>query len=244
MQKPPSNLDQYEAKAFSQFGEDGISKYIFDKIKNDNYYFVEIGTQDGSECNTRYLRENLNWQGIQFDAKYENSLINLKKHMVTRENIIDIFKSYNIPAKFDYFSLDIDGIDWYILYEVLSNYEVRAFVCEYNACLGPKRDQVIEYDAEFWDAGPYNIYHGASLKAFCNLASSKGYSLVHSNGVNAFFINNKHWTKQEDFPNMGNLEELWKDYPEFLGYRFLHDHPTHEHANFNTSELLLKLLKK
>ena len=78
MQKPPSNLDQYEAKAFSQFGEDGISKYIFDKIKNDNYYFVEIGTQDGSECNTRYLRENLNWQGIQFDAKYENSLINLK----------------------------------------------------------------------------------------------------------------------------------------------------------------------
>ena len=119
MQKPLSNLDQYEAKVFSQFGEDGISKYIFDKIGNDNYYFVEIGTQDGSECNTRYLRENLNWQGIQIDAKYENSLINLKKHMVTRENIIDIFKSYNIPAKFDYFSLDIDGIDWYILNEIL-----------------------------------------------------------------------------------------------------------------------------
>ena len=32
---------------------------------------------------------------IDFELKYENSLINLKKHMVTRENIIDIFKSYN-----------------------------------------------------------------------------------------------------------------------------------------------------
>ena len=26
------NLDQYEAKAFSQFGEDGITDYIFGKI--------------------------------------------------------------------------------------------------------------------------------------------------------------------------------------------------------------------
>ena len=240
---PIESLDQYEAKSFSQFGEDGITDYIFAKIGSGTFYFVEIGTQDGHECNTRFLREKLNWNGIQIDAKYENPAINLKKHMVTRENIIDIFKSYNIPQKFDYFSLDIDGIDWYILYEILTHYEVRAFVCEYNACLGVKRDQVIEYDAEFWEAGPYNIYHGASLRAFYNLARNKGYSLVHSNGVNAFFVNDKDWTNDGDFPNTNNLEILWKDYPEFLGYRFLHDHPTHEHANFNTSTLLLELNK-
>ena len=47
--------------------------------------------------------------------------------------------------------------------------------------------------------------------------------------------------RNEDFPETKNLEVLWKDYPEFLGYRFVHEHPTHEHANFNTSELLLEL---
>ena len=155
-------LDIYEKKVFSQFGEDGITDYIFTKIGTDTEYFVEIGTQDGSEC-------------------------------------------------------------------------------EYNACLDVNVDQVIQYDPNFWDAGPYNIYHGASLKAFYNLAQSKNYSLIHSNGVNAFFVNNDYWTNDEDFPETNNLEVLWKDYPAFLGYRFMHEHPTHKHANFNTSELLLEL---
>ena len=234
-------LEIYEKKVFSQFGEDGITDYIFTKIGTETKYFVEIGTQDGSECNTRFLREQRGWTGIQIDAKYENPLINLHKHMVNKENIISILQSYHVPYEFDYFSLDIDGIDWYILNEVLSNYQVRAFVCEYNACLDVNVDQVIQYDPNFWDAGPYNIYHGASLKAFCNLARSKSYSLVHSNGVNAFFVNDDYWTGDEDFPETNNLEVLWKDYPAFLGYRFMHEHPTHEHANFNTSELLLEL---
>ena len=66
---PIESLDQYEAKAFSQFGEDGITDYIFATIGSGTFYFVEIGTQDGHECNTRFLREKLKWNGIQIDAK-------------------------------------------------------------------------------------------------------------------------------------------------------------------------------
>ena len=36
-------LDSYEKKVFSQFGEDGITEYIFDKIGTDSKYYVEIG---------------------------------------------------------------------------------------------------------------------------------------------------------------------------------------------------------
>ena len=238
-----AKLEEYQKKVFSQFGEDGITEYIFSKIQTQNKYFVEIGTQDGSECNTRHLRENLGWTGLQIDAKYENPLINLKKHMITKENVIQILREYKTPQEFDFFSLDIDGVDWYILQRVLDTYTLRAFVCEYNACLGVKRDQVVEYDPYFWDAGPYNIYYGASLKAFHQLANFYDYSLIYSNGVNAFFINNKYWTNDTDFPNTNNLEILWKDYPEFLGYRFVHDHSTHEHGNFDTSKLLLEFEK-
>ena len=41
-------LDMYQNKVFSQFGEDGITNYIFEVIGIDTQYYVEIGTQDGS----------------------------------------------------------------------------------------------------------------------------------------------------------------------------------------------------
>ena len=42
-----TKLDSYEKKVFSQFGEDGITEYISDKIGTDSKYFVEIGTPVG-----------------------------------------------------------------------------------------------------------------------------------------------------------------------------------------------------
>jgi hypothetical protein len=40
-------------------------------------FYVEIGTQDGTECNTRLLREHHAWDGILIDAEFKNPDINL-----------------------------------------------------------------------------------------------------------------------------------------------------------------------
>lgn len=39
-------------------------------------FYVEAGVEDGTECNSRILREQ-GWTGIMFDSGYSNPSINL-----------------------------------------------------------------------------------------------------------------------------------------------------------------------
>ena len=85
------DLSCFEKKIFSQNGEDGITMKLIELIyngDNDNKYYVEFGVQDGIECNTRILRENYNWKGLQMDGGNDNNIINLKKEFITKENIV------------------------------------------------------------------------------------------------------------------------------------------------------------
>ena len=45
-------LSAYEYSVFSQNGEDGILLYLLSCIGVKNHYMVEIGIQDGRECNS------------------------------------------------------------------------------------------------------------------------------------------------------------------------------------------------
>src|SRR3989344_3696659 len=69
-----SDLDQKTAfrnaefKVYSKHGGDGILAYIFSKIGATNHTFVEMGVEDGRECNTANLSLNFGWQGMLVDA--------------------------------------------------------------------------------------------------------------------------------------------------------------------------------
>lgn len=88
-QKPSEIIDlsHYERKISSQNGEDGVIAKILETLGESNPYYVEIGVEDGRECNSRYLREELGYQGLQFDKDYENLEINLYREFITAENI-------------------------------------------------------------------------------------------------------------------------------------------------------------
>ena len=47
------NINLFEQKFYSQNGEDGIIKIIFDKISATNKFCVEFGVGDCTECNTQ-----------------------------------------------------------------------------------------------------------------------------------------------------------------------------------------------
>ena len=49
-------------------GEDGIIDWLIHKIDNLPQIFLEIGTQDYLESNTRYLLQNKNWDGYLIEA--------------------------------------------------------------------------------------------------------------------------------------------------------------------------------
>ena len=112
------NINDYEFKIFSQFGEDGIINFLIDQLKIKNNFFIEFGVEDYEEANTRLLLENKNWSGLILDSSEKNIKkikkkdyfwkYNLKaiKSFVTKKNINNLIKSYVGKNKVGLLSID------------------------------------------------------------------------------------------------------------------------------------------
>ena len=207
-------------KVFSQSDEDGIIEEIFERISVQNKYFIEIGIQDGKECNTTNLLFQ-NWKGIwiEKDNKYAiKAQNNFKKYLnnikiinegANIDNINDLILTNLGSEKIEVDLLSIDiGLNNYHVLKAISSIQPRVIVTEYNAKYGPKIDWVAEYnDSQEWDNSDY---FGASLNSYCKMLKEKNYHLVACNitGVNAFYVrkdllNNK-------FDKEANLEKLFQ----------------------------------
>ena len=186
------DLSLFEHKMFSQNGEDGVTMKLLELIYDNPHgkYYVEFGVESGIECNTRILREKYNWSGLQMDGSYENNVIGLRREFITKENVTELFKKYNVPSVINVLSVDIDFNDFYCLKEILNNFKCDIIICEYNATHMPNEDKIVIYDKNGrWDG---SNYFGASLLALSKLGKMFGYSIIYCDkmGVNCFFIRN------------------------------------------------------
>ena len=193
------DINNYEFKKTSQNNEDGIIKNIFDRIKLKKVNFVEIGF-DYYENNSINFLDKAN-KGLFIDGSkdkifklksimkllYPFKNINVLSKFIDKDNLNEIINYYFNELEIDFFSIDVDGNDYYLF----ENLEIRPkIICiEYNFWFGPNIKCSIPYDKYFiWEEG--TLYSGASLNALCSLAKTKGYHLIalDSNCVNAFFI--------------------------------------------------------
>ena len=179
---------------------------IFSIIGVKKFNFIEIGVQDSIECNSTNLLLNLNWSGAQFEGckeSYEDGKRFFKKKgvkknqcqlinkFVNAENVNSLIKKTGIKGEIDFFSLDIDGNDYWV-WKSISIIKPRLAVLEYNASFGEKSSLTIPYNSKFvWDnKDEKRFFYGASLKALKKISKKKGYNLVcvDSKGINAFFV--------------------------------------------------------
>jgi hypothetical protein len=186
-----TSLLDHRANAYSQHGEDGVIRRIFDVIGTTNRTCCEFGAWDGVHLsNTRALILD-GWSAVLIEAE-EQRHAELRTLYADRPDVQcvratidedsntlrDVLDRNEAPVEFDFVSIDIDGLD----YQVFSSMRVSArVVCvEVASMLDP--DQTTLLPASL---ASQNI--GQSLGCFRLLAERMGYKLVGYTG-NAFFV--------------------------------------------------------
>ncbi|KAK3276220.1 hypothetical protein CYMTET_15694 [Cymbomonas tetramitiformis] len=191
-------LEAAEHKVFSQNGEDGVLEALFAELGTTNRFYVEFGTWDGVELNTRALGERSTppWHGLLMDDVYEDAGFGIKRETVTVDNLVSLLRKYEVPKEPDLFSIDTDCYDFWLFEAILASpeFSLRVFVLEVNAGLVPPLSVTIPHPKEPAAAGLASCQHttwfGASVVAYHTLARAYGYSMVfcESQGVNCFFV--------------------------------------------------------
>ena len=199
-----NNLDKInscEYKITSQNNEDGIIEHIFNKIPNKKF-FAEIGISY-YEFNSLNLIKN-RWSGLIIEQNFEEcillkklldfyfskSKVEIQNKSVNKNNINNLIFDTQKCNHIDFFSIDIDGNDYWVLKNLdLTN--INCVCLEYNHWLGYDVKKTIPYneDHNFIDNG----FFGASLIAYAELMNKKDFKLIaiDSSGTNAFFVKSK-----------------------------------------------------
>ena len=110
---------------------------------------------------------------------------------ITAENVNDICIENGFKGEIDFFSLDMDGVDYHI-WKALNVVQPRVIIVEYQDILGPEATLTVPYKPDFNRYDLHPDFFGASLSAFVKLGKEKGYRLIGTNnlGYNAFFVKN------------------------------------------------------
>jgi hypothetical protein len=241
-------LADAEFKVFSQWGEDGIIQYLISKVAMENKIFIEFGVQNYGESNSRFLLVNDNWTGLVIDSSQEHIQhiqsqefywkydLTAVREFVTVDNINDLIENAGISGPIGILSIDIDGNDYWI-WSAISVVSPQIVIVEYNSSFGNQRAVTIPYKFDFSREKAHysNLYWGASLPAFCRLASQKGYVYAGSNSAwsNAFFVRND---------SAGNIKEC-DFHRDFDQSKFRDSRDEHGNLSFVSGLNKLEIIK-
>lgn len=226
---PLPNFEDTGFRVYSQNEEDGLLLYIFSLIGTTNKVCFDLACGIPKGSNSANLICNLGWSGLLIDgdddkvqitkAFYESNrdTINcppqVMSKFITTENINNVLLENGVSGEIDLFSLDMDGIDYWI-WESVDVINPRVVMVEYQYRLGEEDALTVPYKTDFnrFDICPN--YYGASLQAFIKLANKKGYRLVGCNryGYNAFFVRND--IGEDVLPRVTSFEKCF--YKPFL----------------------------
>jgi hypothetical protein len=200
-----NNLWDYEVRIFSQWGEDGILDYLTQTLNIFKPKILEIGVGDFTECNSRALIEYKNASAYLVDVNRElESVINQselkwKTHLnyeITWVKPTNINKIVENAKKFlggiDIISLDIDGIDYWVMKEMIIPEEIKIIIVEYNPIFGSQYELTVPLSEDFDRSTKHfsHLYFGCSLLAWITLLRNRNFVFIGTNrvGNNAFFV--------------------------------------------------------
>lgn len=247
IKKDATRLEPFGFKVYSQNDEDGIIEEIFKRLNspnfantstlnNQNLNFVEIGVENGLECNSLYLLHK-GWKGLWLEGNTRqqkpieqkfNSLLRSQKlklgiGIITPNNINQVLQQAAINTQnLDFLSIDIDGNDIYLLDAI--EFSPKVICIEYNAKFPSLLNKKPVFNPQnFWKG---TDFMGSSLLAISEVAKQKNYVLVATNitAANAFYvrkdlINQNFYKPDDDFyqriKTLYNPPRYWLTFDHF-----------------------------
>ena len=208
----------YEQQIFSQNHEDGIILTLCKNLAQPNQWAIEIGSGDGVQNMVHNLVENHDYRALGHDMLPQAWHHERYQH---RMGAVSIDQLESVAGEWptlepDFFSLDIDSYDFWVLKTLLQDLEFRPSVM----CL-----EYLSYYGSDWmcsvksDLGRYRNWKcGASLAAFRELTGRSGYEFFTCDtmGVNCFFYLPE---RMQDLENLRELPTLtWAEHPRYVGH--------------------------
>jgi hypothetical protein len=206
---PISAFKESGFRVHSQFEEDGLILFIFSKIGFTNKRGIEICCGPGYECMLANLILYHGFDALLFDGSdyniakadaffkgHPNTSLNhptLAKEWLTKDNINDLLVKYNYTGEIDILSMDIDGVDYYLM-KAIDVIFPRLVICETNNVVPADVSVTIPYQSDFsknFD-DPLSDFRSVSILGMVRLMKSKGYRLIghHRHGFNLLFLRN------------------------------------------------------
>jgi hypothetical protein len=205
--QPMPALADVEFHNTAQQGEDGILLFLFALCGHGGRRAVEMCAGDGIECNAANLILHHGWDALLVDGdehlleqgrsfysqNFETRRVppTLQHAWITGENAQRLIDDHGFGDELDLLSLDLDGIDYWILDALTVT--PRVIVCEYNNRVPAGMALTVPYQSDFVVEGDQAVgegFFGASLDAFVHLLGPRGYRLIGANrhNTNAFFL--------------------------------------------------------
>ncbi|KAL7549192.1 hypothetical protein ACHAWF_012458 [Thalassiosira exigua] len=209
-------LIRYARNNTSQNGEDGIISRLFELLPASRQrWAVDVGAWDGVHLsNTHSLLvggeqndagdgEKSKWNGVLIEADPQRfqdlemlhrPLDNLcicaevSCRPDSPQSLPSILNrdAPHLPRDFDFLSIDVDGIDYWLLDDIIHSESAQSSFRPKVVCI--EFNPTMPIDLVYIQPRDDNIRHGSSLSALVELANASGYTLVETTLFNAFFV--------------------------------------------------------
>jgi len=203
----PATVEEYEFRAFSENGEDGVLQYALWFFGVSNAKFVDIGIVEDVR-NSKFLETNFNWDGWMIHSSTELpirdpdlvSIYSRDEGYWTTCTLLCGFRcnethylcNYTNEEKF----LDLSR----------RKYVPRIIAFKPNNIMGASKPYISRDESS-------GVCGGANIRAFSKLASTAGYSTFYCerNGETCFMVKDAVINRQY-FPlsQEANLKQMWK----------------------------------
>ena len=180
-----AGIEMQARNMYSQFGEDGLVQFAFERIGLRNRWCFEVGAADGEYLsNTRSFREQ-GWHCLLVESNKEqfrklallqSGTVFCINECIDGNSLDGLLADCGAPSDMDFGCIDIDGQDYWA-WEGMKNYSPRVILVEFCPNDGHGIPRLGDTTGQ-----------QASLGPIVELGKEKGYTAVAKTYVNALFV--------------------------------------------------------